>query len=285
MAQASHAAMHPDLLQALAEAATSKDRVEGFTHGYYRYPARFSPQFAHAAISLFSKPGQLVLDPYMGGGTTVVEALALGRPVVGNDLNSLAVFIAKVKTTLLTDAELGAIADWAAACVPQLSYRAPLRDVEQYYNESKMRNMTHVRARFIKKIVAATMASMSALSTDASRDLARCAVLRVSQLALDGRRKHMTLTEFRGILAAVTKEMLVGMRELRDACPGGQPSTVHLSNCDAEDIAGVRFFGSSSALASLVVTSPPYPGVHVLYHRWQVDGRRETAAPCLLCAY
>src|SRR4029077_14877291 len=28
-----------------------------------------------------------------------------------------------------------------------------------------------------------------------------------------------------------------------------------------------------------VLTSPPYPGVHVLYHRWQVDGRRETAAP------
>jgi len=29
----------------------------------------------------------------------------------------------------------------------------------------------------------------------------------------------------------------------------------------------------------LVITSPPYSGVHVLYHRWQVDGRKETAAP------
>jgi hypothetical protein len=29
----------------------------------------------------------------------------------------------------------------------------------------------------------------------------------------------------------------------------------------------------------LVVTSPPYPGIHVLYHRWQVGGGRETAAP------
>jgi tRNA G10 N-methylase Trm11 len=32
----------------------------------------------------------LVLDPYMGGGTTLVEALIAGRNVVGNDLNSLA---------------------------------------------------------------------------------------------------------------------------------------------------------------------------------------------------
>src|SRR5205085_5107583 len=29
----------------------------------------------------------------------------------------------------------------------------------------------------------------------------------------------------------------------------------------------------------LVLTSPPYLGVHVLYHRWQVQGRRETPAP------
>jgi hypothetical protein len=29
----------------------------------------------------------------------------------------------------------------------------------------------------------------------------------------------------------------------------------------------------------LILTSPPYPGVHVLYHRWQVDGRKEAPAP------
>jgi hypothetical protein len=29
----------------------------------------------------------------------------------------------------------------------------------------------------------------------------------------------------------------------------------------------------------LILTSPPYPGVHVLYHRWQIFGRRETPAP------
>jgi hypothetical protein len=29
----------------------------------------------------------------------------------------------------------------------------------------------------------------------------------------------------------------------------------------------------------LVLTSPPYFGIHILYHRWQVRGRRETSAP------
>src|SRR5262249_44030865 len=31
--------------------------------------------------------------------------------------------------------------------------------------------------------------------------------------------------------------------------------------------------------AKLVITSPPYPGVHVLYHRWQVRGGKESPAP------
>ena len=29
----------------------------------------------------------------------------------------------------------------------------------------------------------------------------------------------------------------------------------------------------------LIITSPPYPGIHILYHRWQVGGRKETPAP------
>src|SRR4030095_12974630 len=32
----------------------------------------------------------------------------------------------------------------------------------------------------------------------------------------------------------------------------------------------------------LVVTSPPYPGVHVLYHRWQVDDRKEAPLPFMI---
>jgi len=31
--------------------------------------------------------------------------------------------------------------------------------------------------------------------------------------------------------------------------------------------------------AKLIITSPPYPNVHVLYHRWQIHSRKETSAP------
>lgn len=78
-------------LNAIKQGAFDQCRVAGLTHRFYRYPARFSPSFVSSAIECFSSPGDLVLDPYMGGGTTMVEALVRGRFGVGIDLNSLAV--------------------------------------------------------------------------------------------------------------------------------------------------------------------------------------------------
>src|SRR5262249_2093593 len=57
----------------------------GKTHHFYHYPARFSPEFARTIISDFSDHDQWVLDPFMRGGTSVVEGLALGRRMVGID--------------------------------------------------------------------------------------------------------------------------------------------------------------------------------------------------------
>src|SRR5947209_2346116 len=66
-----------DDAQAVFIAAARDGRpVRGLTHDFYKYPARFSPIFARAAIELFTRPGDLVLDPHVGGGTTLVEARA-----------------------------------------------------------------------------------------------------------------------------------------------------------------------------------------------------------------
>src|SRR5438552_3573016 len=104
---------HPHMLDlpvaaeaALVAGARDLEPVRGLTHGFYKYPARFSPSFARAAIEALTQPGDLVLDNHVGGGTTLVEALALGRNAVGVDISALAEFVATVKTTVFDEAEL-----------------------------------------------------------------------------------------------------------------------------------------------------------------------------------
>lgn len=103
-------------IQLLSNAIHDVQPVGGLTHSFYRYPARFSPLFVRAAIRIFSKPGEVVYDPFMGGGTTIVEAVASGRRAIGTDINSLAVFIAKVKTTPITDDDLSIMRSWLLNC-------------------------------------------------------------------------------------------------------------------------------------------------------------------------
>ncbi|MDA8377594.1 MAG: hypothetical protein M0Z50_11185, partial [Planctomycetia bacterium] len=114
------------------------------------------------------------------------------------------------------------------------------------------------------------------LPTENAQDFTRCIVLRVGQWALDGRSRHTPLGDFRNKLAMTTAEMLDSSRAfaVRAKRNGGRAT---LLNVDAAELHKTPFFERNRI--GLVVTSPPYPGVHVLYHRWQVDGRRETPAP------
>src|SRR5687768_8259008 len=91
-----------DVRNRLLESLHSTRLISGLTHNFYRYPARMSPELAHAVITQFSNPDDIILDPFMGGGTTIVEALANGRRAIGIDLNPLAAFVTLVKTTPLS---------------------------------------------------------------------------------------------------------------------------------------------------------------------------------------
>ena len=258
------------------QAALDTSPISGLTHRFYRYPARFSPQFAGAAIDAFSRPGQLVLDPYMGGGTTVVEAMVRGRKVVGCDLNSLAVFIGRAKTTLLSDSDAKSLRTWADETIPALSYTSTPDDLSTFTLDPRTKNLTLPNARPIKKVLALALRSLAGYS-DRSTIIARCALLNAGQWALNGKTAQPNLRDFREFLRRTVHDMVDSVDTLRCATDS-HSSPPALINDTAVNLEHHEPF-SSGARATLAVASPPYPGIHVLYHRWQVDGRRESPAP------
>lgn len=67
-------------------------------HTIHPYPAKFPPSVPHQLLQKLSKPGNTVLDPFCGSGTTLVEGLNFGCNVIGNDINFIALLISKIKT-------------------------------------------------------------------------------------------------------------------------------------------------------------------------------------------
>ncbi len=60
------------------------------SHDLHAFAAKFPPQLPRAFIRGLTKSGDIVLDPMMGSGTTVVEALLEGRQGVGLDIDPVA---------------------------------------------------------------------------------------------------------------------------------------------------------------------------------------------------
>ena len=67
------------------------------THDIHRYPAKFIPQVVRRIIEEYSHKGDIVLDPFCGSGTALLEARLVGRNAIGVDLNPVAYYVSKVK--------------------------------------------------------------------------------------------------------------------------------------------------------------------------------------------
>lgn len=73
--------------------------VTDYTHIIHKYPSKFIPQIPRWAILEYSKENDLIIDPFAGSGTTLVESLVYNRNAIGIDINPIARLITKVKTT------------------------------------------------------------------------------------------------------------------------------------------------------------------------------------------
>lgn len=101
-----------DLLRATDwsfEASTTR----ALTHNLHPWPAKFIPDIPAVAIRALTSPGDMVLDPFAGCGTTAVEARAAGRAYVAADVNPLAVRIAEGKCEAPSPAQRREIERWS----------------------------------------------------------------------------------------------------------------------------------------------------------------------------
>lgn len=68
------------------------------SHNLHSFAAKFPPQLPRVFIRGLTSPGDIILDPMMGSGTTLVEALLEGRRGIGIDIDPLALRLGHAKT-------------------------------------------------------------------------------------------------------------------------------------------------------------------------------------------
>lgn len=245
------------------------------THGLHKYPAKFFPELPRWLIQRYSRGGDTVLDPFLGSGTTNVEALLLGRNSVGIDVDPFSRFLSKVKATALPGDELRASqrgllrsilayspSEVAEGDIPMFPYR------DRWFNREIVLELTYLRK-----------AVQSLDAPDAVRDFFRVCLSSIIR-AVSNADDNCTRTVIRkklnkkvapgDALRRFARALLVGlpkMLEFSRRCPKGV-SVAFPDDMDARSI------GYQESTFDLAVTSPPYanavdyPRTHQLEMYW-----------------
>ena len=76
------------------------------THYIHKYPAKLIPHIPNYLINKYTQEKDMILDPFCGSGTTLLESILCNRHAFGIELNPIGRLISQVKTTPLNIVEL-----------------------------------------------------------------------------------------------------------------------------------------------------------------------------------
>lgn len=112
------------------------------------YRACFKPQLPRFFIERLTIPGDLVYDPFMGRGTTLLEAALLNRAVAGNDVNPLSAVLIKPR---LDPPEPAAI-ETRLAQLPFAPKSEPPDDLLVFYHPQTLRDIVGLKEYFLERV-------------------------------------------------------------------------------------------------------------------------------------
>jgi len=226
------------------------------THGLHPYPARMVPQIASRLIRNFSKEGDVILDPFCGSGTVLVEAKLANRNSIGIDINPFALFLSKVKTTPLNPVELKRMTAKLFESIGNDVARGVEVEKPNFFNIDfwfkpyVIRDLAIVKRNILKLVPnLRDFLLVSFALTVRKASNTRNAEFKLFRLPPDKLKTHRP-NVYR-IFEQVVKSSIERMASFYHACRDKQTYTL-LLECDA------RKMCIPSAKVDLIVTSPPY---------------------------
>jgi len=247
-------------------------------HRLHPYLGKFIPQLVEVLLARYFRPGQHVLDPFAGSGTTLVQALESGLDATGVDVAAFNALLMEVKTRAYNPFALEQDLRAAHARIGELAGERPSAYVRRWYAPQAARELLGFRSLVddyehadVLRVVLARAARSARRTTHFDLDFPR-------EPQLDPYWCHKHRRECRPVdtaarfLRRYTLDTLARLKEFARVRARGRAATV--IHGDVRDVALGRFDG--------VLTSPPYPGLidyheqhRYAYELLALDDRRE----------
>lgn len=262
-------------------------------HKVHSFPAKFPPQLPRKFILTLTEPGDIVLDPMMGSGTTLLESFLLGRQAIGVDIDPVAILICHVKNQTYDDTLLRTTARKVVAeayKIINLSPSSILERKEIRFNPETCKFIDYWFSEEVQIELLALLEQIDAISNSKVRDFFKLVFSSIIitknggiSLALDlaHTRPHRAQTvlaqDGKVILGDVnngkkhlTKKLRSPIHEFQKKFENSLNGTLGLPPSDVFPIIN---YGNAKTLpiesnsVDLIVTSPPYASNAIDYMR------------------
>ena len=247
-------------------------------HRLHPYLGKFIPQLVDVLLARYFRPGQHVLDPFAGSGTTLVQALESGLDATGVDVAAFNCLLMEVKTRTYNPFVLEQDLRSAHARIGETTGERPSAYVRRWYAPQAVRELIGFRALIddyehadVLRVVLARAARSARRTTHFDLDFPRDPQLE-PYWCHKHRRECRPVDTAAQFLRRYTLDTLARLKAFaRVRARGCTASVIH---GDVREVALGRFAG--------VLTSPPYPGL-IDYHEQHryayellgLDDRRE----------
>ena len=230
-------------------------------HRLHPYLGKFVPQLVEVFLRRYARPGQLVWDPFVGSGTTLVEANAFGARAAGCDVSAFNCLLTRVKTAQYEPAAL--LED-----VVRLSARtSPGKEAQaspylkRWFAARSIGELTGFRERIgetsypeLWQVVLSRSARSARLARHDDLDFPAEPV-RKEYFCHKHRRVCRPVCEAEKFLRRYVRDAVQRVQEFAEVRSGETVTVVH---GDAREL-------DPPGPVDLVLTSPPYPGL-IDYH-------------------
>lgn len=238
---------------------TSKQRAASNLHEI-SYRACFKPQLPRFFIERLTDPGDLVLDPFLGRGTTLVESALLGRRAAGADINPLSRILTEPRMNPPLFAEVQArLRDLDLSAADEQP-----EDLLTFYHPDTLREISALRRHLLEsdsavdrwiRMVATNRLTGHSPGFFSVYTLPPNQAVTVARQKLINEKREQT-PPYRDVLAIVEKKSKSLLRDVADADREKLRASAddhHIIIGSADNLAQLE-----DESVALVVTSPPF---------------------------
>ncbi len=236
-------------------------------HGMHPYLGKYVPQLVEVFLKRCFRPGQRIYDPFVGSGTTLVEANVFGADAVGCDISAFNCLLSRVKTTSYS---LGALELGLRAALAEARHAGPaptdeasdwlqrwyapraLGELLRYYEVASER-LDHPGSD-VAKIILSRAARSARRTTHFDLDFPRAPTL-APYYCHKHKRTCRPVAEAEKFLSRYTLDTVRRIRAFSEVRTGRDVEVIH------DDSRTVQLAGRADG----IITSPPYPGL-IDYH-------------------